>query len=845
MGFRTVGPLDEPQIAAGDNQFIGVDSYNSAENLAPGMAQAAVNIDFSKGDAEPRGAFLCIPELGNAPFDAAADWTTRTPAANLQWQAVVHGNGLFVAVADSGTGNRVMTSPDGTTWTSRTSAADLTWEDVCFGNGLFVAVASSGTGNRVMTSTNGITWTSRTSAADIQWRSVVWGEAAGLFVAVADTGTTQQVMTSPDGVTWTIRTSVGSGKSWRHVTYDGTTFVAVGSGGGLSEAMTSTNGTSWTLRTTVGAGNWIGLAYGNNTFVATGLTGQVMTSADSGVTWVLRTAAEANSWDALCFGNGIFVAVASSGTNRVQTSPDGITWTAQSAANASGWAGITNARNTFVAVADDGGSDDVMTAGATSAVFAKGKYSNPNDIGQEYTMLVGRDSVGFYGFGHTTKTVPYASGETVTQQATIVQANNQVFIFRGPDEVPLMWNGKWAAPFQEATGTIPNATFALYAQDRLWAIVGKDSLYASDALAFTTFTQITSQFHISPGDSNHLVTAYPFGDDAIVVFKNRSILLLQGVSGSLSDVDAVEITRQVGAVGINAVTSVGPDLVYVSDRNINLLSLTTTNNSVQHKILPLSAPIQKIFDRVNWEYGYKISVGYWDNKLYVALPLDNATVCSSIVVHNFVTGQWFGEWNFNSSLGMAILGFEVAPYLGLQRLQLITEDGKIFVLTDGYYDLMGTVQAHIETGLTTRAYPIDNKIRDGGTFYMDISTSNPKFSVTASSSGQGHTSALVTDREYARSSTWKAGDTSYNLTNSGDDYNRPWRKDYAWTVSENVQMQSGILPMALQQVRVPLRFLLRGRTVQFEITNTTGHLQVNGIGVEAEGGANITTTLAG
>ena len=41
------------------------------------------------------------------------------------------------------------------TWTIRTSAVDNYWRSVCYGNGLFVAVANSGTGNRVMTSHTG------------------------------------------------------------------------------------------------------------------------------------------------------------------------------------------------------------------------------------------------------------------------------------------------------------------------------------------------------------------------------------------------------------------------------------------------------------------------------------------------------------------------------------------------------------------------------------------------------------------------------------------------------------------------------------------------------------------
>jgi len=105
---------------------------------------------------------------------------------------------LFVAVAVSGTGNRVMTSPDGITWTARTSAADNSWCAVCWSAelSLFVAVAASGTGNRVMTSPDGITWTARTSAADNAWRGVCWSPELSLFVAVADTGAGNRVMTA-------------------------------------------------------------------------------------------------------------------------------------------------------------------------------------------------------------------------------------------------------------------------------------------------------------------------------------------------------------------------------------------------------------------------------------------------------------------------------------------------------------------------------------------------------------------------------------------------------------------------------------------------------------------------
>ena len=58
------------------------------------------------------------------------NWTSRTSAADNKWFGVTYGNGLFVAVAQSGTDNRVMTSPDGITWTSRTSAVNNNWSSV-------------------------------------------------------------------------------------------------------------------------------------------------------------------------------------------------------------------------------------------------------------------------------------------------------------------------------------------------------------------------------------------------------------------------------------------------------------------------------------------------------------------------------------------------------------------------------------------------------------------------------------------------------------------------------------------------------------------------------------------
>jgi hypothetical protein len=152
------------------------------------------------------------------------------------WKDITYGDGLFVAVSETGTGNRVMTSPDGITWTSRVSAADNEWMGIAYGNGLFVAVSSSGTGNRVMTSPDGITWTIRVSAADNDWEDITYGD--GLFVAVSETGTGNRIMSSPDGITWTIRVSAVD-NNWSGIAYGGGLFAVVASSGTGNRVITS------------------------------------------------------------------------------------------------------------------------------------------------------------------------------------------------------------------------------------------------------------------------------------------------------------------------------------------------------------------------------------------------------------------------------------------------------------------------------------------------------------------------------------------------------------------------------------------------------------------------------
>jgi hypothetical protein len=264
---------------------------------------------FFRGVVYGNGIFVATAgPFRSHSFDGIT-WTHQTPGG---WRCdqIVFGNGLFVGVGyevSSGVPTAyVFTSTDGLTWTSRTPAAALWWQAITYGNGLYVAVAETGTANRVMTSPNGINWTSRTTPMDANFTSVAYGN--GVFVAVSSSNigvTGGNVMTSTDGITWTQRNL-----AWTALT------VHFDNGKFTTGYRYSTDGITWSTANI--NFNPEGITYGNGYFVGVVQTGanQIYYSTDA-ITWTATASPSANQYSDITFGENTFVAVADSGSNRI------------------------------------------------------------------------------------------------------------------------------------------------------------------------------------------------------------------------------------------------------------------------------------------------------------------------------------------------------------------------------------------------------------------------------------------------------------------------------------------------------------------------------------------------
>ena len=824
--YRSYGQNDDQPQQVGDGAFIGVDEYNAPENIRPGNVQKAVNHDFSSQDANTRGGFVCLPELGASPFRQV--WTEQTSGTANNLSDVTYGQGLYVAVGQSST---ILTSPDGVTWTSRSAPTSLSLiDDIAFANGVFVAAGLAT--SPIIYSADGITWSIGSGTSPATAKGVAYGNSKWVVVASGAV-----YISTNNGASWTSTISIAALNNVTSLSFANGYFIASTS---TPTLVRSSDGLNWTDVTPSGAGQFVDITFALPYYVALDITGQIFISED-GTSWTKTRDSDGDTWKTITSGDGMLVAIASSsGGDNVITSINGTEWIRRSGIPDYAWNGSGFGNGVFVAV---GNSGKIMTsANVSPTVYASGLFSDPFEPDTPWIVLVGYDTVGFYAFGKASKTVSLGAYR-VSTQSTIVQANNYLYLFRGDDDTPLRWNGQWDSDFELVPNTslpatyssIPNSDQATYYQNRLWIRSGKDNIAASDVLAFTDYDPVANEFSINTGNSDYVVATFPFGTNTLVVFKNKSILALNNVEGSLLDVTTTEVTRQVGLIGINAVTSIGPDLAYVSYGNINLLTLTSTNNALQHKTLPLSARIRKIMDRVNWEVGHKISLGYWSNRLYVALPLDNSLFCNAVVVYNFITEQWFGEWAFNDDMNMCIQGWQVVGYLGLQRLHAITEDGRIFVTDEGQNDISGTTLCEISTQLVTRAYDTQGLNHIQRRMYLDVATNRPQFSVSAFTEGASEESVLITDQTYSRADSWKYADSAYDLTNANNDYNRAYRKDYS-TGPNSIQSGTGFEPEMAQELRLPLISRRQGRLSWLEVTNTQGFISVMSVGYETRPG---------
>jgi len=273
---------------------------------------------------------------------------------------------------------------------------------------------------------------------------------------------------------------------------------------------------------------------------------------------------------------------------------------------------------------------------------------------------------------------------------------------------------------------MPAPPYAIYHQRRLimpfkytvndaenyYTLTGNaDEIIASDILDSDTYDQIYGQYRFNAGTADFNVGLHSFANDTLIVFNRNSIHEVRGMI-DLKNASSRLITDEVGLVARQSVVQVGSSVIFLSDNGVYNLQFLDEYN-LRGGEVPMSEAINATIKRINQNAWEKSVAVYFDNRYFLAVPLDGNATNNAILVYSFLNKQWESidtvdntEWDVENLI-VAGRGDERGVYAvnalgGVHRLDY-REDGLDRVIAeiggnDTTYD--------IQSSMTTRQYTI-------------------------------------------------------------------------------------------------------------------------------------------
>jgi hypothetical protein len=164
-----------------------------------------------------------------------------------------------------------------------------------------------------------------------------------------------------------------------------------------------------------------------------------------------------------------------------------------------------------------------------------------------------------------------------------------------------------------------------------------DEIIVSDILDSDTYDQIYNQYRFNAGTADFNVGLLSFADDKLVVFNRNSIHLVGGSSPANSSVEL--ITNEVGCLARRTIVQIGNNVMFLSDNGVYGANFQDLYN-LRGSELPLSSSIQTTIDKINRQHWDQSVAVYFNNRYYIAVPIDGSTVNNTILIFNFINKQW-------------------------------------------------------------------------------------------------------------------------------------------------------------------------------------------------------------
>ena len=314
--------------------------------------------------------------------------------------------------------------------------------------------------------------------------------------------------------------------------------------------------------------------------------------------------------------------------------------------------------------------------------------------------------------------------------ASIPDANTFTFYAQYNDEAS--HNNHYSKKTSQGLGFshMPAPEFGVYHQRRLivpyqYDVTGStgssvitdrnivDEALFSDILDADTYDRIYGQFRFNAGAADFIVGFHSFSDDKLVVFNRNSIHIVANSLDLGSSVSQL-ITNEVGCLARNSVQQIGNSMIFLSDNGVYGLNFIDLYN-LRGQDVPLSASIEGTIKRINKAYASKAKSVYFDNRYYLAVPLDNSTTNNALLIYNFLNKQWESidsiddpDWEY-SELTVAGEGDKRSVYAinrngGVHQYEARSDDRDLYIVQVG-----GTItDGQVLSSVITRMFNLNS-----------------------------------------------------------------------------------------------------------------------------------------
>lgn len=504
-------------------------------------------------------------------------------------------------------------------------------------------------------------------------------------------------------------------------------------------------------------------------------------------------------------------------------------------------------------------------------VYGANTFADPNS-NESVVVALERYAERFTGSGAKLQ-IRYPEQQAIDEDVLFVQAYDKLLMFRGQFQKTWRWDGTTDEDFEpvedpdEEAGKLamPNSSIALFFQNRIWVVDGRDEIVYSDIGVFNQYN-LADQFKVNQGSSDRIVGLATMGDTTLFALKENSVSIITNIYGDIqANARLDEISPDFGLSSRDAVIVLGSTMFFMNESGIFTISLTSENN-FRFNPQPFSTPIQPTINRINFQVKEKFSVRYHNNKLVWAVALDSATYLNYFIIYDFLNDQWAGRWT-SDFLDVHTM---IRPLVNNTRRlgfvagnSLSTNDGANGALyhvdTAFFEDIKFEERIQVKTKLLSRGYvhqSLDQK--RWKKFRLDHSTWNPSFTVRQKRDGVNEFTEIKKDQTKSRTKYYTFNTPAYVLDNSNDDAIAPYRQDYSVLMDPdafvfpfdfdllfesdltedgeiymNFMDNDGISVDSHQRVEEPYRLRKTGDYTQIEISNNSGRQIIHAIKLEA------------